>query len=568
MNKELLTEHAYRIKKGVELGLLALGKSALFPVNLRRSIETVPDEVLGAYDEYGEDIARIYGTDHLKDDYLFHGTGHYHYKPKGNHKYDNFTNTETVDLLETILTTGLQPQTDIWMPTPGNNPTVSLTRQRFYSKWYADRHNHNPLDWSFGNSFDWAFNSVVRTIDDVMSVPYTFMLLRSMSEKHLGLLGSAQKWVSDVRNDLHPRSDYTVVWKSKSTIEDNFGVIVGINREHVKSYDLHLLKRSESRTLSPIQPDQFSFIEVPLAYVATAKTKATELGLPDLTVLPTECVDYHLSKMTLSELTAMNTEKVPDKPKLSTPEDVGNLRFTQLSKEDLLASAERGSPFDLLSQFDQEPVLRALFSQKSNWEGYTVRYHTLCGLTLFDKYFDEFELPNGISRSFFKIFFAMHDIGDSLGKSAHAKLAFNQALSVELFSQLEFSAQEIKLAEALLSDDPIGSYLKKMGVIFKVVSKIPQPIQLFMHEEIMKIYASSLQETQEKIEKMAETAQIDPLDLLKTATLFHMIDAGTYTREGGSIGTLNYVFSFDEERGMTYSETIQSLMDALERKLA
>ncbi len=568
MNKELLAEHAFRIRKGVELGFLALGKSALFPVNLRRSVEAVPEEVLSAYEEYGDEIARVYGTDHLKDDYLFHGTGRYHYKPNGNHKYDNFTNTEKIDILKTVLTDGLQPQTDIWIPTPGNNPTVSLTRQRFYSRWYADRHNHKPLEWSFGNSFDWAFNSVVRTIGDAMSVPYIFMLLRSMSKKHLGLLGSAQKWVSDVRNDLHSRSDYTVVWKSKSTIEDNFGVVVGIDRKKVASYDLHLLKRSESRTLNPVSPDSFSFIEVPLAYVATAKSVAAEYGQPDLVILPTECVDFHLSKMPLGELTAMNTEKTPKKPQLSAREAIVNLRFTQLNKSYLLEAAKHGSPFELLAQFDQEPILRDLLSQKSSWEGYTIRYHTLCGLTLLDKYFEKYELPGDITPTFFKIFYAMHDIGDSLGKSTYSKLAFNKNISVELFSQLGFSPQEIKLTEALLSDDSIGSYLKKMGVIFKIVSKMPQPLQLAMYDKITNIYTASLQETQEKIEKMAEIAQLPPKDFLSIMTLFHMIDAGTYTREGGSIGTLNYVFSFNEQGGMSYSETIQDLMSVLEDRFA
>lgn len=67
---------------------------------------------------------------------------------------------------------------------------------------------------------------------------------------------------------------------------------------------------------------------------------------------------------------------------------------------------------------------------------------------------------------------------------------------------------------------------------------------------------------------MAEIAQLLPKDFLSIMTLFHMIDAGTYTREGGSIGTLNYVFSFNEQGGMSYSETIQDLMSVLEDRFA
>lgn len=570
MNKELIAEHAYRIEKGIELGLLSLAKSSLFLINLRSSLQPIPEEVKVAYEKYKPLISGVYGNDHLNDIYLYHGTGRYHYQANGEHKYDNFTNDRAIDILQAILTSGLQPQTDIWLPTPARNATVSLTRQRFYARWYADRHNFNSLDWSYGNSFDWAFMYVVKTIGDPMAVPYIILLLREKSKRNLGLLGSAQKWVSDVRNDIQPRTDYSIVWKSKSTIPDNFGIVVGIKASDVNNYDLHLLQRSERRTLQPIPAKNFAFLEAPLRYVDFVKGMATELGRPELIVLPMECVDLHMSKFPLKELTQMDTDNAIRKLLIKNEADVYQLDFTQLDRDDLLLLAadsisEKYSPQRLLDKLADVPILRSLFSQRSSWEGFTIKYHTLCGLMLLEKYFASNDnLPGGISQEFFRIFFSLHDIGDSLGRTTKTKLAYNQAISVEFFTQLKFGQREIATVKALLSDDPIGSYLKKMGVLTELISHLPKSMQFQLNNKTIEAFNKSVTEARIRIKKMSDMAGMNYKDFLKLVSLFHMIDAGSYTSEGGSIGTLNYVFSFDHEQGkMSYSQNILHLIEAL-----
>lgn len=109
--KELqLDEHAYRIGKATQLGLTALTRSTLFSAYLQHSLKPVPEVVRGAYAHYKSEIADVYGDDHLNDLYLFHGTGRYHYDASGRNKYDMRTNGHTTDILQTVLTLGLQPQ--------------------------------------------------------------------------------------------------------------------------------------------------------------------------------------------------------------------------------------------------------------------------------------------------------------------------------------------------------------------------------------------------------------------------------------------------------------------------
>lgn len=570
--KELqLDEHAFRITRATELGLTALTRTLLFRQYLHSSLQPVPETVLTAYRNYAPEIADVYGEHHLKNEYLFHGTGRYHYDTNGRNKYDMQANGHTLDILQTILTSGLQPQQDIWMPTPMSAPTVSLARQRFYARWYADRHNVEPLQWSYGNSADWAFMYVIKTIGSAVALPYIALLLRTQSKRKSGLLGSAHQWVSDVRNDVVPRTDYSVVWKGKSTIPHNFGAVISMKDDDVWSYDLHLLHRSEKRTMQAITPDTFQTIEVPLTYVPEVKTVVQNVGYSHVHVLPTECVDLHMQTFPLEELTSMQSDRKPAIPNTIELSDVQHLSFYPLTREQVCTATTSTDttpyfPEKLLKTLDEAPIVRTLLSQQCNWEGYSLRYHTLCGLLLFDTYCRSPQmLPAGVTREFMRLFYSLHDIGDSLGHTTTEKLQYNQAIATSFFSQLGFSEQEILLVRALLSDDPVGTYLKKAGVLSKAFSKMPSHVSQMFQKKIQVKIDALAREAKLSIQKMAQIAHMEYHDFLQVLTTYHMIDAGSYTSRAGSIGTLNYVFEFDDHsQQMRYAKEIQLLMQELQ----
>jgi len=562
-------ERLYRRAKIIELGISALERSILFPLVLKQSLQPLPEQVKLAYEQYKPLIADIYGEDHLKDDYLYHGTGRYHYLPEKNHKYESSPNGKTIDLLKQIFSTGLEPQQDVWVPTPASTPTVSLTNQRFYSRWYADRHDNDQLLWRYGNSTDWAFLFTVRSISKLLEIPYIYLLIRNQSDKKVGLLGSAQSWVSDVRNNIDSDTSYLDVWKSSSTIPNNFGAIIVTKKSNVPTYDFPLLRKSEKRTLQTLPPDKFTAVEVPLKRIEETKRLLVESGFPNIAVLPMECVDLHMSRFPLAELTKMEQHKKVLRNKHNNSEqyqlDFSPLTLDQLKQISINGISDSYSPYKLLAVMNQSPVLKALFSQISSWEGFTIHYHTLSGLLLFEKYFGHLKtLPGGVEKDFFRIFFSLHDIGDSLSSTTKGKLLQNQTICTKFLSQMGFKEKEIVLAKALLSDDPLGSFLKKAGILTEISFRLPQPlqpvIQRLSENQLLKLFT----ETGQRIKKMADEAEMNYDDFFDLLSIFHMTDAGTYTSEGGTVGSLNYVFSFDKTQGrMNYSSLILPLVEQL-----
>lgn len=570
MSKERsFMERAYRREKIIELGISALEKSLFFPIILKRSLKPIPQEVELAYEQYEAKIREIYGFDHLKDDYLFHGTGRYHYRSKGNHKYGSSTQGEIVDVLRDIMILGLQPQTDVWIPTPANEPTVSLTPQRFYSRWYAERHNQEELLWSYGDPADWAFLFNVRSITNLLEIPYIYLLIKTQRDKRAGLLDSAKSWVSDTRDDVNDKTSYLDVWRSKSTIPNNFGAIIVVRKTEVPTYDFPLLRRAEQRTMQAIPATNFVAIEVPLRKVGEVRDGLNELGFTNIDVLPIECVDLHMQRFPLSKLVDMNHPNRVKKPHLKDQE-IEELDFSPITYKQIIKAASDNplhsySPYKLVSCMDESPILQSLLSQKSSWEGFTIRYHILSGLFLFEKYFKHLSnLPGGVSKEFFRIFFALHDIGDSLGGSVRDKLRKNREICIAFLSALGFESREIRIARALLLDDPIGKYLKRMGILVEGIGHFFQSIQVFLGDLLKEKIKQEAKEAKKEIKDMANIAQVDYQEFLELLKLFHIVDAGAYTSEGGTIGSLNYVFSFNKEEGkMSYSANISVLMELL-----
>lgn len=564
-----LPEHAYRYFKMTEFGISTLYRYLLFSHVHEQSLEPVPESVKNAYAEYRPLIEKIYGDDHMNQELLYHGTGRYHYTQEGKHKYEVEESATVEDVLEVLLQKGLEPRLDIWVPTPASHPTVSLTHQRFYARWYADKHNFNDLEWSFGDPLNWSSSFVVKNIGKVSHIPYIALLMKNqVKRKKGGLLGAVHDWVGDARDDVDGRTGYQEALKTKSTIPGNYGITLVMDDSSVENYDFPLLHRTEVRTLHAIPPKSLKAIEVPLKQVQETEEKIRGVLSLDIPVIPTECVDYHMSKFPMRELTRIDKKDLVKKPNIEL-ENISGFDYFPLTGSDMeKALADINDDFDVLKiieLLDSSPLLNSLLSQDATWEGFSIRYHVMSVLLLFEKYYPvEQDLPGNIDRNFFRVFLALHDIGDSLGKSTKEKLAFNREITVDLLTKMNFPEDQIRLARAMLSNDPIGSYLKHVGVMSAFLDKSPAFLQYFLSGKFDRTYRSELAKTKAQLNDMASDSGLSIDEFTELMILFHTFDAGAYTTEGGTLGSLDYVFHVDpEKKQFMYSSEIQEFIDLL-----
>jgi len=97
----------------------------------------------------------------------------------------------------------------------------------------------------------------------------------------------------------------TIMLNEKSTIPDNTPLLLGIKKGAVQPLQLKnkAVAMYEVRTDKPVTPDQFSYVEAPLANIEAVRKQITEAGL-SFPVIPMECMEHHMREQSFSELTA------------------------------------------------------------------------------------------------------------------------------------------------------------------------------------------------------------------------------------------------------------------------
>lgn len=181
-------------------------------------------------------------------------------------------------------------------------------------------------------------------------------------------------------------------------------------------------------------------------------------------------------------------------------------------------------------------------SNAGGWEGYTLRQHTEMVLTQFNKYFAD-KLPKGISRNFFEVVLALHDIGkpqaviEGHGERQHE---YTTAIVRSTLSRLQFSEAEINIATSLIGADPIGDYLQ-----FNLKS-----------------------EAVEKIKAMSLASGMSLPDFWALLKIYYQVDAGSYTTDAEGRDSLDHVFSFDSKNGcMDFAPLERARIAELDRLL-
>lgn len=200
-----------------------------------------------------------------------------------------------------------------------------------------------------------------------------------------------------------------------------------------------------------------------------------------------------------------------------------SLSFTRADVDEVLESQDY-TPKALVALFEKDFGKKFAASAHVH-EGYTIKRHTLMVMGQFEKYFSETELPADIDSNFFRVILALHDIGkdDAYRNTGdkHNQHKFTQSIMEPALSQLGFGEQDIRVALALVSGDPIGTYIK--------------------HGEGKR--------TTERVTQMANDAGLPFYDFLKLLLVFYQVDAGSYTEDAGGLKSLDRLFIFDRKKG-------------------
>lgn len=545
----------------------------MFDQILNTALEILPPpEVIDAYRQYRSVLEEMYGYGNgpLENSLLYHGSGYERYE--GN-KYHDTPGNDTVPVLEQILESGLGPSEDHWLLTPGNVPTLSLTRARFYAKWYADlfQGKHNPLLWEYGDSADWAMKYLFDSwrTDPLPAKLLDIFLTKKRDDEMVDGLELFRRFVRNVRNDISHDTKYIDIFRGHSTIDENFGAIFVIREHNLPTIDMIMIKAYEERTLFPVSPKQFIAVEVPLTKVDSMNEMAQQHGLGDLIVLPMECVDLHFSHFPLRHHMVDIQRKTQSAGKVKRTENVDFLSFDEITRDQLETAAsgdymDTYHPHYLLKTLEQSPFFRQQFSRITGWEGHTLRYHTLSVLLQFEKYFSDLKvLPGNVRKEFFRIFLSLHDSGDMV-QNGEKKLRNNQVVASTLLRELQFPDHEVRLAEALLSDDLLGEYIKRAGTIHQLSDWFPLVRRISNAQSIQSKIINFQRKTVGRIRTMARQAHMSNGEFISILELYHMVDAGSYTTDGGTIGSLNYMFIFDPlNKTMRYVPAIQQVMESL-----
>ena len=225
---------------------------------------------------------------------------------------------------------------------------------------------------------------------------------------------------------------------------------------------------------------------------------------------------------------------------------------SSLSREEL-DNILRSSDYtpDKLIEFFRPDFGKEFVADAGVWEKYTVERHILMVMHQFEKYFSRGSLPSGFNVDTFRVILALHDIGVSAAIEEGTKRGmeireakkigqpiYTSKLMGSAMENLGFDRKEIDVAKALVSDDPIGSYLR--SGIFTTAS----------------------------IRGMARQSGMPVLDFFDLLLVFYMVDASSYTEDAGGQKSLDFLFVFDKHQmKMAFSPETLNKISKLRKSL-
>lgn len=207
-------------------------------------------------------------------------------------------------------------------------------------------------------------------------------------------------------------------------------------------------------------------------------------------------------------------------------DEFSDANFNDLDKFAVLeiVGQDTYSPENFLAMLKTNSFLKRQFERDSGvFEGYTLERHTLMALAQFERYFARQFPTFGVSRRFFRIFLALHDIGKPIAALTGDK-SRQHDVSIKIIPRvmesLGLPLKEIRLALALVSGDAIGKFLRGR---------------------------KNANEAAKKIRTQAHGSGLSDKDFFALLTIYYQCDAGSYTADAGGIASLDYLFRFDHD---------------------
>ncbi len=192
-------------------------------------------------------------------------------------------------------------------------------------------------------------------------------------------------------------------------------------------------------------------------------------------------------------------------------------------------------------------------ADKGVWEKYTLKQHSIMVLNQFEKYFSDRPLPGNVDRGFFRLILAVHDIGVPLaietGDRA-LKFRYTSEIIEAILKRFNYKSQDIDLATALVSVDPIGAYIKS-----STDRKSTDNHKYRVNKE-----------SYDAVVAMAAKCQMQVNIYFDLLLIYYMVDAGSYTTDAGGKTGLDWVFIFEPgKKSMRFSPNVQQAIDQFRR---
>ncbi|MBT6293432.1 hypothetical protein HOJ01_01330 [bacterium] len=249
----------------------------------------------------------------LQNTEFYHGTGRYAYEIINESKYEG-TSNQAIDILEKILTEGINPNKDLFnddLFLEASKNTISLSKNRTYAKLYAMlfMDQNQKLDFQFlSQKFLWFMflfliskKILFKTSKKILKKSY----LKRLEAKNNPKSFDVNLWSSTFRNDNKYRGkSLSLLLNGNSTIHENYPVVLGVKRNQIQTLNLDNqphFKIFESRTDRSILPENLSHIQVPFKNIDETQSLISKFDL-DIPILPFEYLELYNFHLGLSQI--------------------------------------------------------------------------------------------------------------------------------------------------------------------------------------------------------------------------------------------------------------------------
>lgn len=249
----------------------------------------------------------------LQNTEFYHGTGRYAYEIINESKYEG-TSNQTTDILEKILTEGINPNKDLFnddLFLEASKNTISLSKNRTYAKLYAMlfMDQNQKLDFQFlSQKFLWFMFLLLISKKILFKTSGKFLkksFLKRLESKSKPKSYDVNLWSSTFRNDnKYKGKSLSLLLNGNSTIHENYPVVLGVKRNQIQTLNLDNkphFKIFESRTDQSILPEKISHIQVPFKKIDETQILISKFDL-EIPILPLEYLELYNFHLRLSQL--------------------------------------------------------------------------------------------------------------------------------------------------------------------------------------------------------------------------------------------------------------------------